>query len=58
MCGLTLLKMSMIVIMPQLVIDHRSKERDIEYLTFAKSDNYVRNYLTKMQDKRNGINTL
>ena len=57
-CGLTLLKMAMAVMKPQLVIDHQGKDRDLKYLTLAKSGNDVRAYLTKMQDKRNEINAL
>ena len=39
------------VIHPQLVVDHRSKEKDTENLILATYFNNVRIYLTTMQDK-------
>ena len=48
-CGLTLLKMAMSVIKPQLVINYRSKEREIEEVTLSKLVNDFRNYLTQIQ---------
>ena len=57
-CGLTLLKMEMTVMKPQLVVDHRGKERDLEELKLAKAGNNVRAYLTKMQEKRKKIDAL
>ena len=57
-CGLILFKMAMAVMKPQLVVKHRSKERELEELTIAKAGNDVRAYLTKMQEKRNKIDAL
>ena len=57
-CGLTLLKMEMAVMKPHIVVNHQGKERDPEELKLAKSGNYVRAYLTKMQEKRNKIDAL
>ena len=48
-CGLTLIKMEITVMKPQLVVNHQGKERDLEELTLAKSGNDVRAYLTKLQ---------
>ena len=50
--------MAMSVIKLQLIINHKSKERDLKELTLAKSDNNLCNYLTKMQEKRNDIDSL
>ena len=50
--------MAMTVMKPQLVVDHRGKERDLEELTLAKAGNDVRAYLTKIQEKRNKIDQL
>ena len=48
----------MSVIKPQLAINHRAKERELEELTLAKLGNDVRNYLTNMQDNRKEIDAL
>ena len=57
-CGLTLLKMEIMVMKPHYVVDHQVKERELEELTLAKSGNDVCAYLTKMQEKRNEIDAL
>ena len=57
-CGLILLKLLLLVMKPQLVIDHREKEVELEALTLAGCSNNVRDLLTSMQDKRDEINTL
>ena len=43
---------------PQIVVDHRGKEREREELTLAKAGKNFRAYLTKMQEKRNKIDAL
>ena len=48
----------MTVMKPQLVVDHRGKERDLEALTLAKAGKDVRACFTKMQEKRNKIDAL
>ena len=48
----------MSVIKPQLAINHRAKERELEELTLAKLGNDVRNYLTNMQENRKEIDAL
>ena len=48
----------MTVMKPQLVFKHRGKERELEELTLAKACNNIRAYITKMQEKRNKIDTL
>ena len=40
-CGLILFKMALDVMKPQLVIDHRAKERDLESLTLENCSNNV-----------------
>ena len=57
-CGLTLLKISMTLMKPCLVIEHQGKYRELEELTLAKSGNDVCAYLTKMKEKRNKIDVL
>ena len=57
-CGLTLIKMAMTVMKPQLVIYHQGKDRELEEFTLAKAGNDFRAYLTKMQEKRNKIDAL
>ena len=57
-CGLTLLNMAMTVMKPQLVVNHRGKQRDLEELTLAKSGNNDPAYLTNMQEKRKKIDAL
>ena len=57
-CGLTLFNMAMAAMKPQLVFNHRSKERELKELTLTKAGNDVRAYLTKMQEKRNEIDAL
>ena len=47
-CCLTLFIMALQVINPQMLIDHQSKEREMEDLTIELCDNNVRTYLTKM----------
>ena len=42
----------------QLVVDHQGREKDLKELTLTKAGNDVRAYLTKMQEKRNEIDTL
>ena len=41
-CGLTLLKMTMTVMKPQIIVNHQGKERELEDLTLAKAGNNVR----------------
>ena len=50
--------MEMTVMKPQIIVDHRGKERELEELTLSKAGNDVRAYLTKMQEKRNEIDAL
>ena len=57
-CGLILFKMALDVMKPQLVIDHRAKERELESLTLENCANDVRTFLTKMQEKRMEIDAL
>ena len=57
-CGLILLKMAMEVMKPQLVINHRQKEKALESLTLSNAENNVRTFLTKMQEQRDEIDTL
>ena len=57
-CDLTLLNMAMTVMKPQLVVEHKVKEIEVEELTLAKAGNDVCSYLTKIQEKRNKIDML
>ena len=57
-CGLILVKMAMEVMKPQLVINHREKEKALEALTLLDSDNNVCTFLTRMQDQHDKIDTL
>ena len=57
-CGLTLLKMEMVAMKPQLFVYHQVKYRELEELTFVKVGNDVRAYLTKMQKNCNEIDIL
>ena len=57
-CGLILLKMAMEVMKPQLVINHREKEKALEALTLLKVGNNVCTFLTRMQEQRDEIDTL
>ena len=57
-CGLILFTMALQVIKPQLVIDHRAKERKMEDLTIASCQDNVRTYLTRMQEMRIEIDFL
>ena len=50
--------MSLQVMNPHLVIDHRTKERKIEDLTIELCENNVCTYLMKMQEMRNKIYSL
>ena len=57
-CGIIFLKLMMEVMKPQLVVDHRAKEKELEEMTLASSNNDVRLLLTSMQEKRDEIDTL
>ena len=46
-CGLTLFKMEMTVMKPQIVFNQRTKDRELEELTLAKAGNDVRAYLPR-----------
>ena len=50
--------MALQVMKPQLVIDHRAKERKMEDLTIASCQDNVRTYLTTMQEMRIEIDSL
>ena len=50
-CGAVLFKMSMDVIKPHIMIDHRSKERELEDLTLKTCQNNIHTYLKTMQEK-------
>ena len=50
--------MEMMVMKPQIVVDHRGKESELKELTFAKAGNNVCAYLTKMQENRNESDVL
>ena len=50
--------MAMMLMKPEIVVNHQRKERDIKELTIAKAGNDVRAYLTKIQEKRNKIDAL
>ena len=58
MCGLNLFVMALQAMKPQLIIDHQSKEREMEDLTTESFDNNVRTYLSKMQEMQNEIDSL
>ena len=45
-CGLILLKLSLDIMKPQVVVDHRVKETEMEGLTLAACGNNIRTYLT------------
>ena len=43
---------------PQLVVDHCSKEKELEEMTLAKYGHDIRQLLTSMQEKKNEIDTI
>ena len=57
-CGLTLPKMAMTAMKPQLVVDNKGKERELEELKLPKGGNDISAYLNKMQEKRNRIDAI
>ena len=56
-CGLIKLKLVLEIIDPNLVVDYALKEHELESLTLAKCGNDVHDYLSKIQEKRNEINS-
>ena len=57
-CGLILLKLSLDIMKPQVVVDHRVKETEMEGLTLAACGNNIRTYLTQIQERRIELDTL
>jgi len=45
-CGLILFKLAMSVMKPQLVINHRALERELEHMSLEGCNNNVRTLLT------------
>ena len=57
-CNVTLFKMALDVINPQLVIDNLAKERELEYLTIEACQKNVCTYPTTMQEKKIEVDTI
>ena len=52
------MKLLLEVIKPQVVVDHRVKEAEMEVLTLASYLNNIRTYLMPMQERRIELDTL